>query len=150
MNTQENKTVDILFHSASSEQLEYKEQAYKNSWLSCLNFDVLSGRYEEVDANKHDYETKQEARNKAFVLAEKKLLGYLTLLDPKNTIALAVSKFFGVDKNDVIVYEKDLQVCSILGKPAYSFAAEYAAGQVIRGEFLIGNTLARFVFEDKE
>jgi hypothetical protein len=141
-------TVDVQFYGASKEQRTYIKDASTNGWLSSLDFDVLNGDYAEIDANVHEYETQDEARNKAYSAAEKKLLGYLAYVNPKRTIALGVNKFLSCSIGNVVVLEASLRPTVILGKPAYSFEAQVEDSEIVKGEMMITNTLARFVFEE--
>lgn len=140
-------TVDVHFHSTNREQRTYIKEAAKNGWLTKLDYDVLNGRYHEVDANLSDYKSAKEARNEAYISAEKKLLSYLVYLNPEETITLAVSKFLACSKYDVTVYKKDTKPTVILGKPGYSFEAEADNREIVKGEMMITDTLARFVFQ---
>lgn len=141
-------TVDVPFYGASKEQRTHIKDALKNGWLSSLDFDVLNGDYAEIDANVHEYETRDEARNKAYSAAEKKLLGYLVYVNPKRTIALGVNNFLACGIGNVVVLEASLRPTVILGKPAYSFEAQVEGSEIIKGEMMITNTLARFVFKE--
>jgi hypothetical protein len=75
-------------------------------------------------------------------------LGYLAYVNPKRTIALGVNKFLSCSIGNVVVLEASLRPTVILGKPAYSFEAQVEDSEIVKGEMMITNTLARFVFEE--
>lgn len=142
------KSVDVKFHSSNREQRTYIEEARKNGWLSALDHSVLNGYYDQVDANRLESESVSEARNKAYSLAEKKLISYTVYCSPDRTIELGVAQYLNCNSHDVVVLQADLIPCTILGKPAYKFTVQTGTGAnaLLKGEVMILNTLARFVF----
>lgn len=142
------KSVDVRFHSSNREQRSCIEEARNNGWLSALDHSVLNGCYDQVDANRLESESIKEARSNAYALAEKKLISYTVYCTPDRTIELGVSKYLNCNSHDVVVLQADLVPCTILGKPAYKFTVQTGTGasDLLKGEVMILDTLARFVF----
>lgn len=142
------KSVDVLFHSSNREQRTYIEEARSNGWLTALDHSVLNGDYDQVDANRLESESISDARNQAYSLAEKKLISYTVYCSPDRTIELGVSKYLNFISHDVVVLQSSKVPCTIVGKPAYKFTVQTGTGasDLLSGEVLILDTLARFVF----
>lgn len=138
--------VTITFSGSNREERTNIMAAYHAGWLNEVDYDVLRGRYYQVDKHYTSQEAKNEARNNAYRLAEQRLIGYLTHQDPSRVIAMAVEKYTGVIRYDVTVLMADLKSKTILGKPAYSFSVQIPDNKYLSGVFLIDDTSAVFLF----
>ena len=133
-----NNSIDVKLGVCGKFEREHTQAAYQAEWLNSDDMRVLSGDYSKVDAPFSSKELKIEARYAASKKAENKIMGFLASKDPNFVISCAVAQFAKCSRYDVL---------EIFTNGNRFEAVNDQTNEKFTGEFMILNSLVRFVFD---